>query len=233
MLSTPNANPGNRSNAITARSVQGEVRSFLILRSPSASRPYARSPVVTRKLCGSLTAARPRGKGGDTPATPRHPRRARSARAGIGRARARPRVEPSPNDGCLRARYPRRSPPGSFPGRHGLRFSLVARKVEAQSPRPELGADGGEDLSRIVARAVVDEEDARPWVGKKGQEPFRPQAPPLVEAGNDDHQFDHLVLGHEDATRRRNPLRGPPGARTAHRGSRECKKALRPQGLWY
>src|SRR3989475_2275289 len=171
MLSTPNANPGNRSNAITARSVQGEVRSFLILRSPSASRPYARSPVVTRKLCGSLTAARPRGKGGDTPATPRHPRRARSARAGIGRARARPRVEPSPNDGCLRARYPRRSPPGSFPGRHGLRFSLVARKVEAQSPRPELGADGGEDLSRIVARAVVDEEDARPGWERRGRNP--------------------------------------------------------------
>src|SRR5256885_13539191 len=70
MLSTPNANPGNRSNAITARSVQGEVKSFLILRSPTAPGPYARSPVVTRKLYGSLTAD---VDGGGHVACPRQP----------------------------------------------------------------------------------------------------------------------------------------------------------------
>src|SRR2546423_5608266 len=160
MLSTPNANPGNRSNAITARSVQGEVTSFLILRSPSAPGPYARSPVVTRKLCGSLTAALPRGKCGDTP---------------------------------------RRGPSGTRSTRRAPGPSWA--QTEART-------------SRVSSR--------EPSSTKRMRVP-----------GNDDHQFDHLVLGHDDATRRRNPLPRPPGARTAHRGGRERKKALRPQGLWY
>ena len=69
------------------------------------------------------------------------------------------------------------------------------------------------------------------WVGKKGPEPFGPQPPPLVEAGNDDHQFDHLVLGHDDATRReipcvdlraRGPLTGALGSAKRRFGRRAC-----------